>query len=74
MNSTLARHYRSETAPPANGPSIPVFDEAHAIRIKALERWENEGGGIPELALLTTRDAEERSDIYLTGSRTTSHR
>ena len=49
MNSTLFIHPRSDTAPPANRGHVCGFDEAHLIK-KALLRWENEGGKIPELA------------------------
>jgi len=37
-----------------------AFHNPHAVARKALERWENEGGKIPELAFAIGSDAPER--------------
>jgi hypothetical protein len=64
MNSTLLLRHRADTAPPMIGRHGSGVDEAQAIKKKALERWENEGGRIPELALRSkaTRSASTISD------------
>ena len=60
MNSTLYRHNGSHTTFTAVELHAPEFHDALAIKRKALERWENEGGRIPELSLRRQRNELRR--------------
>ena len=42
--------------------SASAFVDAHALTRKALERWENEGGRIPELAGAERRQEPARRE------------
>ncbi len=59
MNSTLFLQNRSDTPSTSIGGHDHVFDEVQAIKRKALERWENEGGWIPELAMQRISSGDE---------------
>ena len=56
MNSTLFLHNGSDTTFTAEERHAPEFHDALTIKRKALERWENEGGRIPELSLRHQRN------------------
>ena len=51
MNSTLFFQDRPHTRSASVARHTPGLDDANVIKRKALERWENEGGKIPELFL-----------------------
>jgi hypothetical protein len=51
MNSTFLIQDRSRSRSASVARHTPGLDDAHAIKKKALERWENEGGKIKELFL-----------------------
>jgi len=51
MNSVSFLHHRSESATARVEGRTPLANDPLAITKKALERWENEGGRIPELAV-----------------------
>lgn len=49
--SSMFPHIRIDTATAATERRTPaISNDPRAVTIKALERWENEGGKIPELA------------------------
>lgn len=49
MNSTLYFENRHYSHPVSRERRAPVFGDTTAVVKKAIERWENEGGKIPEL-------------------------
>ena len=51
MNTMHFLHHRSETAVAGAERHTSGFHDPHAVTRKALERWENEGGRIPEMGL-----------------------
>jgi hypothetical protein len=66
MKTNALFHSRSNTAPPRNDRRPFPLNQAHAPLKKALERWENEGGRIPEVAAGNGRKAAERGAVGLT--------
>lgn len=57
-------HHRSHTALPRDERRATGLNDAHVITKKALERWENEGGKIPELHLGNGRDSLARAERF----------
>ena len=51
-------HRRSAAIAPVNDRN--KFNDPHALLKKALERWENEGGRVPELPSSSGRDLSGR--------------
>jgi hypothetical protein len=52
MNFTFPLRHRSDRPTSRPERRTRTFDDAHAVTRKALERWENEGGKVPELAAI----------------------
>lgn len=57
-------HHRADTAPPGDERRATGLNDAHMITKKALERWENEGGKIPELNPGNGRDSLTRAERF----------
>jgi hypothetical protein len=57
-------HHRSDTDSPREERRPTRFNDSHAIARKSLERWENEGGKIPELSVVSGRHAQVRAERF----------
>lgn len=57
-------HDRSDAATPRDERRATGIHDVLAIARKALERWENEGGRIPELPAANGRDSPARSERF----------
>lgn len=57
-------HHRTDTAPPRDERRGNGRNDAHVITKKALERWENEGGKIPELHPGNGRNSLTRAERF----------
>ena len=64
MKSMHSTHKRSDTATSRTEGHAAGFNDPHAVTSKALERWENEGGRIPEFAAGSRSDRAERPRRY----------
>lgn len=64
MKTNYFIHHRADTASTPDEPRPHVRTDAHAITRKALERWENEGGKIPELYAWSHRKASARTERF----------
>jgi hypothetical protein len=62
MNTNHFFRHRSDIAPRRDERRPAGLNEAQAIARKALERWEYEGGRIPELTSGNGRDAPARAE------------
>ena len=62
MNSTMYFPHQPHVRSASVDRPVSAFVDAHALTRKALERWENEGGRIPELARAPRRQERARRE------------